>query len=225
MTGFPELGPWLGRLTAARAPGAALPGLDEIRLALVGELFEAAARVRAAEVRGEPETGPILDAAAWLGFYRSAARQAAALVTEEVHRRIAAAAMISRIPHRQLARRLPDAEDVAIVGHRAEAAGIPLERLVGASSTNDQAGQAQRAAAALQEAWDRLEVAMSEELGRWTAVARGIESWRRDPRPLWVATVLAVAFAIWLGLSIGGYLPAPGLIGSVRDWWWSLPWP
>ena len=37
--------------------------------------------------------------------------------------------------------------------------------------------------------------------------------------------VWKVAGPFFLGLAIGGYLPAPGLIGSVRDWWWSLPWP
>ena len=66
---------------------------------------------------------------------------------------------------------------------------------------------------------------MGEELDRWTAVARGVGAWRRDPRPLWLITALSVAVMLWLGLAIGGYLPAPGLIGSVRDWWWSLPWP
>lgn len=211
MARFPELGPWMGRLTAISGASSPLPGLDEIRLAMVGELFGAAASS--------------LDGPAWLALYRQAADQAATLVTDEIHRRIEAAAVVSGIPRRLLVRRLPDDEDIAIVRHRAEAAGIPLERLANTSSLDDRAGQARKAAAALEDAWDRLEGAMSQELGRWTAVARGVESWRRDPRPLWVITVLAGACALWLGLAIGGYLPAPGLLGLVRDWWWSLPWP
>lgn len=209
----------MGRLTAISGPNSPLPGLDDIRLAMVGELFDAAAEVR----NGGADSA--LDPPTWLAVYRKAAQQAASLITGEIHRRLEAATMVSGIPRRLLLRRLPNEEDIAIVRHRAEAAGIPLERLASASPLEDLPGQARRAAAALLDAWDRLEQAMTEELGRWTVVARGIESWRRDPRPLWVTTVLAGVFAIWLGLAIGGYLPAPGLIGAVRDWWWSLPWP
>lgn len=226
MTGAPELGPWLGRLTGTRGPSARVPGLDDLRLELIAELFETAATARDLDQRGRPdEAHQTLSGTVWLELYRAVARRVAARTMDEARRRIETAAVESRMPKRLVMARMPGEEDMAIANHRAHAAGIPLERLAAEPPGGEWSDQVPRRAAALQDAWDRLEVAMGEELERWTAVARGVGAWRRDPRPLWLITAFSLAVMLWLGLAIGGYLPAPGLIGSVRDWWWSLPWP
>ncbi len=203
-----------------------VPGLDELRLELMAELFEAAARARELDQRGHPDQAHrALGGPVWLEFFRGMAGRVATRTMEEARRRIETAAVESRMPRGLVMARMPGEEDVAIVSHRARAAGIPLERLAAEPPDGEWSDQIPRQAAALQDAWDRLEVVMGEELDRWTSVARGVRAWRRDPRPLWLITALSLAVMLWLGLAIGGYLPAPGLIGSVRDWWWSLPWP
>lgn len=200
--------------------------MDDLRLELIAELFEAAASARDLDQQGRPdEAHRTLSGTVWLELYRAIAGRVALRTMEEARHRIEIAAVGSRMPRRQVLARVPGEEDVAIVSHRARAAGIPLERLAAEPAGGEWSDQVPRRAAALQDAWDRLEVAMGEELDRWTAVAREVGAWQRDPRPLWLITALSVAVMAWLGLAIGGYLPAPGLIGSVRDWWWSLPWP
>ena len=127
MTGVPELGPWLGRLTATRGPSARVPGLDDLRLELIAELFETTATARDLDQRGKPdEAHQTLSGTAWLELYRGVARRAAARTMDEARRRIEIAAVESRMPKRLVMARTPGDEDMAIADHRARAAGIPL---------------------------------------------------------------------------------------------------
>jgi len=62
------------------------------------------------------------------------------------------------------------------------------------------------------------------ELTSWDREIARVRTWRRSTTTLWIITALAIVATLALGLSLGGYLPAPGPIGVLQRWFWSLPW-
>lgn len=224
----PELGPLLGRITRLGDNNSAVPGLAPLRLEMMTELFEAAGCARQASVeKGIEEARSALAHQVWLGVFRATARKAAADTLGEVDRRLEAARQRSAMPSRRFRKLAPTDEDRQIIVNRGVAAGIPLERVTPPESLplvrwND---GIRHTASALEESWDRLEHVMTEELVVWSMTAYRIGAWRRPPSVLWWTVALLALAALALGLSVGGYLPAPGPLAEVRGWWWSLPWP
>lgn len=212
MTGTSELGPLLGRLASPATRGPASLPLDNVRLDLVSALYE-----QKADARREGRT--------WLGLWRTAAHAAAARCLEEVDRRFAAAAAESRIPARRLASHRPTNADRQAVISRCESAGIPLEQIASAMGAEAGPEGLLRLAMALDDSWERLVRVVDEELHEWAVEVSAVRAWHRPRRLLWAITAGSVLAAVLLGLSLGGYLPAPGPLAWLQRWWWRLPWP
>jgi hypothetical protein len=221
----PELGPLLGRLLtpAEPAPDALL---DELRLELLTTLFAAAGRARtAARQEGTAAARAQLAHAVWLDTFRQTARSAASGTADLIDRRIRDAARVSRMPDRRLAHHLLTPADRETLLHRMTSAGIPLERTPPPEDAEPWAEGLRRSAAALEASWERVVRFVGEELVRGDAVARAVSQWCRSSAPLWILTGALLLLALYLGLVVGGYLPAPGPLASLRALWWSLPWP
>lgn len=218
----PELGPWLGSLVVGTDSISGLR-LEEIRLRLVERLFAAGHRVR------EGGTGVARSSAAvlreeWLEAFRAAADEAAHRCLAEIDRRLEEAVRVSRMPAALFARHRPSDEDRRVTVNRFESAAIPLEQVL---HRGDEAGVGglRRDATLVEASWDRLVRVAAEELAAGDREAAVIRAWVRPRAPLWVLTAIVALVALLLGLVLGGYLPAPGLLGSLRRGWWGLPWP
>jgi hypothetical protein len=162
---------------------------------------------------------------AWLATWQEAAEQVAARVLEALDERFEAAAAESRMPAKVLARRGFPEEDRPVIRNRIAACGIALEEMAPPESAAEWETGLLRAAMALDDAWERLEGVVREELARYGPAVEAVRIWRRPLGLLWAGTVGAVLAALALGLSLGGYLPAPGPLGALQAWFWSLPWP
>ncbi len=77
----------------------------------------------------------------------------------------------------------------------------------------------------LEAAWEELVITAHQELSTGDRRAAEIRQWKRPWTPLVVTGLLLLGFATWLGLVLGGYLPAPGWLGPLTQWFWNLPWP
>jgi hypothetical protein len=225
-TDLPELGPLLGRMSSPAPRGPAALPLDDVRWTLLTGLYGRAGLARRELAAGRADTARSqLAHEVWLALWQDAARAAADLVQAELARRFAASAAESRIPPARLAAFRPTAEDRSTILARIQAAGIPLEQAAPPAGTDVPWRPALlRTAMALDASWERLEAVVVDELRAWDAELLAVRTWRRPLAPLWVATGVTAGLALALGLSLGGYLPAPGPLATLRQWWWSLPW-
>jgi hypothetical protein len=221
----PELGPLLGRLSTPAWRGPQALPLDDVRRKLLATLYDHAGSARRDLAAGRGEAARArLNHAAWLAAWKEALQTTSARVLAEIDRRFDAAAAESRMPARLLARAKPDADDRRTVGARLSAAGIPLERAADPALGEDWSEGLLRIAMALDSSWDRLEQVVADELESWQAEVARVRAWRRPTGPLWALTAITLLIAVLLGLSIGGYLPAPGPLGWIQQWFWSIPW-
>ncbi|HEU5170365.1 MAG TPA: hypothetical protein VFU46_07500 [Gemmatimonadales bacterium] len=227
MRHVPELGPALGRLTLPADPGGTgwVP-LDDIRLELVTAVFELAAAARAFDTDDAAAAVSALNRAAWLGAWEHAVATAAARIGELVTARLLAAAVESRLPRRRRDGLPLTAEDRRAIAARLGHGSLPflrsldaLERLVPAASASGRRGEEALAewpeallsvARRLESAWLALEHAAAGELEIWTPAIEQVRSWRRPAWPLWTITAAALLLATYVGLVLGGYLPAVG---------------
>jgi hypothetical protein len=223
---LPELGPLLGRMASPASRGPAELPLDDIRFELLSALYIRAGLARGEFAAGRPDVARHqLGREAWLAVWRDASGRVAARLLEALDGRFAAAAAESRMPARLLERMGLPREDRDVIRNRIEACGIGLEEMAPPEDTGPWPDGLLRSAMALDDAWERLEAVVVQELARYGPAVEVVRQWRRPLAPLWAGTVLAVATVLGLGLSLGGYLPAPGLLGSLQRWFWSLPWP
>jgi hypothetical protein len=221
----PELGPLLGRLSSPAPRGPAALPLDDLRHQLLDALYREGANARREVLAGRPDAARAqLAHSAWLTPWRRAVEGAATRLLGEIDRRYDEAAAESRMPLRRLQAARPGEADRRTVRARLEAAGIPLERATPPEAARDWNEGLLRAAMALDDSWERLEHAIVAELDGWAADVGRVRAWRRPTGPLWLITALAVLLAVALGLSLGGYLPAPGPLRLLQQWFWSLPW-
>ncbi len=199
--------------------------LDDLRWALLTGLYGRADLARRELAAGRADTARSqLSYEVWLALWSDTVRAAAGRLQAELDRRFAAAAGESRIPNGKLADYTPTEEDRGTILARIQAAGIPLEQAAAVEGVPwPQA--ILRSAMALDAAWERLEAVVSGELADWEPDVSAVRAWRRPITPLWIATGVALGTALLLGLSLGGYLPAPGPLEALRRWWWNLPWP
>ncbi|MEO8449944.1 MAG: hypothetical protein ABI647_09150 [Gemmatimonadota bacterium] len=227
---LPELGPYLGHLVDP--PGRFEPaeiGLDDVRLALVTDLFERAQTARGCLLSGD-SAGALsaLGRSVWLDLWRGAVDRVTTQTVAVIEARLRRAAKASAMSNRRLARMLPNAEDRAVLHARLDAAAIPLEQLTERLATARAEAWVEivrQAAGALQSAWEAVEHVVHQALAEWQPAIAAAENWRPAPLIRWVPGVLLAVLAGWLGLGIGGYLPLPAFLAPVSTWFWGLPWP
>jgi len=236
MTLVPELGPALGRLTARATPvPAGRVPLDDLRLDLVTTVFEHAAAARA--FSGDAAAAAsALNRAAWLGAWEATVAAAAARIADQVDRELQAAAAQARLPEkRRLGLALGESDRRAIAG-RLGTGSLPflrsldaLERTIPAASASGSRGQSGldewheallAVARRLESAWVALEEAAAREAAVWTPAVERVRAWRRPTWPLWAATAVVLLVAAYIGLVLGGYLPAVGPVGDLARVWW-----
>jgi len=221
----PELGPLLGRFASGLPRGPAAFPLDDLRFRLLGGLYQRAGAARRELEAGQPERALAqLSREAWLELWREAAGATGDRLLAELDRRLAAAREVSRMPPARLAALRPSDADRRTLRARLDAAGIPLERIEPPESAADLRAALLRAAMALDASWDRLGSVAVGELAAWDREVARVRAWRRSRPLLWVITGTTIVIALALGLSLGGYLPAPGPLGALQRWFWSLPW-
>lgn len=225
----PELGPALGRLTALPgAPVGAPPRprleLADLRLALVGRVFELAAAARGAmDGDGAAE---ILAPERLRHEWERAAGNGATRTLERIDATITAAATRSGAPARYLRRALPDREERALLTARLHGAGVPFVDGLAALDLAEAGGEAWReallaSARRLENAWLGLEQRALAEEAAWTPVADGLAAWRPSPWPRRIIAGTTLLLFWYAGLVLGGFLPVPELARPVAKWWWS----
>jgi len=227
----PELAPSLGRVLVPRRLEEPWVPLDDIREELATRVMELGGEARAAAAGDDRDR--VLDAVsrrAWLGAWEAAVRRTGERVTAALDREIERAARRVRMPRRPRRRRLLTGPEKRAIAARLAAGG---ETLVAAldvldavaarvreASVLDKGAHAdwqealRTAARRLEAAWLALETQVADEQRRWTDEIDAVARWRPSLWPLvalW--TPLAVAL-VWLGLVLGGYLPAPAWLAA-----------
>ena len=223
-----EIGPFLGHLASPDAPGSRDAELEPVRLQLLSALFERAGASRHRFAAGDVDAGrAALSREAWLGIWEEAVDGTAAALLSGIERRLREAAAVSRIGSRKVAALLPGAEDRRILAARLASAGMGLEdaTLELARTDHDWEESVRRTAGELTGAWDQMLLLARQERSFWDRRVADVKAWKRPWRPLVLLTAALLLIAGWLGLVLGGFLPVPGFLRPVTDWYWSLPWP
>jgi len=227
----PELASSLGRLLVPRRLEEPWVPLDDLREELATRVMELGGQARAAAAGEAREQ--VLEAVsrrAWLAAWEAAVRQAAARVTAALDGEIERAARRVRMPARRRRRRLLTGSEKRAIAARLAAGGeafvAALDALDGAGLLVRDAGvldktlhaewqDALRAAARrLEAAWLALETGVAEERRRWAVETDAIARWRPSLWPVIVGLTPLAAGLIWLGLVLGGYLPAPAWLAG-----------
>src|SRR5438128_2692327 len=222
----PELAPSLGRVVVPRRVAEPWVPIDDIREALATRVLELAGEARAAATREDRER--VLDAVsrrAWLAAWEQAVRRVAERLIEALDGRIERAARRVRMPQRRWRRRLLSTPEKRAVAARLATGGEPFVAALDAleavaarvrdASVLDKAPHAEwqealrSAARRLEAAWLGLEAVAAEEERRWSPEIEALERWRPSLWPVFVLWAPLAAALLWLGLVLGGYVPAP----------------
>ncbi|MEO6057768.1 MAG: hypothetical protein ABIQ49_13105 [Gemmatimonadales bacterium] len=236
----PELGPSLGRLVdpPSSVRGALRVSLDDIRLTLVTGVFELAGAGRAFAASGDPDSAVAsLGRVAWLGLWEQAVAAAAARIAGEANAGLRLAGEESRFPPARLRSLALTSEDARAIGARLGSGGAgfvasldllaPAARqsggVRGRAAERDRAWQEALGAVArrLESAWLALAAAALVEQDRWASEIASVRAWRRPTWPLWLLTAAVVGAATYLGLVLGGFLPAPPPLAGFAAFWWA----
>ena len=231
----PELAPSLGRIVVPRRLFDPWVPLDDIReelatrvLELGGDGRDAAAREAASQDRAR-----ILEVTgrrAWGAAWEHAVRRAGGRVADALDAEITRTARQVRLPRRRLRRRLlSNAEKRAIVARLGTGGGTfvaALDALETAAGRVADASVLEKDAHAewqealgtvarrLEAAWLALEAEVEEERGRWMPEFDAVSAWRPPLWPIFVVWTPLSIILIWLGLILGGYLPAPAWLAA-----------
>lgn len=224
---LPEIGPLLGGMvTPAPEHFTGVPGVDEARLELVSTILSHAGLARERRSLGNAAgSAAAIEGRTWLEAWRTAAASAAERVLDEITARLNAAAVVSRMPKRRLARELPGEEDRRVLRARLDATGMGLEaaaaNLQGPSLRID---HLRRVAGELELAWAALCRVVRVELETWNDRVARVRAWRRPWTGFAVGSAIALALATWLGLVLGGFVPVPGWLRPFAEWAWNTGW-
>jgi hypothetical protein len=199
--------------------------LAPVRLALVTRVLVAAGAARTALAAGDEAAARLaLAPAKWAEFWDAAAEEASALLIRQIDGRMAAAAATARMPARRAMRhRVTEVEHRAIHARLGSGAGALLRTAAELEQVPSLRWGPQVLATArrLENAWAGLMAAAVREEAEWESDIRAVAAWRRARWPLWTATAMAFAAALWAGLVLGGFLPVPPILAPVADWFWS----
>ncbi len=224
----PELAPSLGRIIVPRRQQAPWIPLDDIREELATRVLELGGEARATEARAS-----VLETTsrrAWSVAWDHSVRRAATRVAEALDAEITRTAHSVRLPRRKLRRHLlSNAEKRAIAARLGTGGGTFVAALdeldAAASRVSDATVLDKDAHAAWQEAlrtvarrleaaWLALEAEVEEERRRWMPEIAALAAWRPRLWPIFVIWVPFATLLIWLGLIIGGYVPAPSWLAA-----------
>jgi len=224
----PELAPSLGRIIVPRRQQPPWVPLDDIREELATRVLELGGEARAAAARDVvlETTGRAAWAAAWdHAVRRAAGRVAAALDAGLTH-----IARQVRMPRRRLRRYLlTNAEKRAIAARLSTGGATFVAALDALDAAAARAGDAsviekdahaewqealRTVARRLETAWLALETEVEEERLRWMSESEAMAAWRPSLWPIFVVWVPLAALLIWLGLVLGGYVPAPAWLAA-----------
>jgi hypothetical protein len=241
---IPELGPALGRLIAPPPPPPGSPAhwirLDDIRVAMVSQLFELLADARRWAGQGDRELAmATVNREAWETAWAKAVQDVAHRASQVISERMAAAAREARLPEKRISALALEAAEIRALAARLAHGSAPLHQALVELDYSASLARSDRApieavhawqealAAAgrrLEAAWLALEEALLKEWRGWEAEIEDLRRWRRPRWPLWLAGVVLIGGSLYCGLVLGGYLPVPGLLrGPVEALWarWS----
>ena len=227
----PELAPSLGRVIVPRRLADPWIPLDDIRERLATRVLELGGEARTAAIREQREA--VLEAVsrrAWAGAWEPAVRAVAERLAAAIDAELEGAARRVRMPRRRRRRRLLTGAEKRAIAARLAAGGGPfvdaLDALEAAATRVHEASvlekdahadwqEALRAAARrLEAAWLALEAEVEEEHTRWTPEIDAVAAWRPPLWPIFVVWTPLSILLIWLGLILGGYLPAPAWLAA-----------
>lgn len=241
---IPELGPALGRLVAPPPPASGAPAhwirLDDVRVALVTQLFEHLADARRWAREGERELAlATVNREAWENLWSKAVQELAQRAGAAIGERLMAAAKEVRLPPRRSAALALDSTEIRALAARLSHGSPPLYQALQALDLAAHHARSDRAPAnavegwqdalttsarRLEAAWLALEEALGQEWRTWEAEIEDLRRWRRPRWPLVLTGVAIFTAALYVGLVLGGYLPVPGPFqGLVNALWarWS----
>jgi uncharacterized protein YukE len=230
----PELGPYLGRLIVPRRVTELWVPLDDVREALATSVMECAGTARRDASNGAKRGARALvalDRDAWTSAWEEAVRRAADRIVTVLDQTIETEAKRVRMPRRRQRQLTVSPVERRAIAARLASGGDTLDEALNqvASATEtlarswpgDAVAQhawraAQEAAARrLEAAWLILEGQVEQERARWTGEVAAVQSWRPSLIPIFVIWAPLAAVALWLGLVLGGYLPAPQWLASL----------
>lgn len=224
----PELGPALGRLTAipgslVSAPPAPRDDFADLRLTLVGRLFDLAAAARRA-ADGEA-AAQILTPDRLRHEWEKSAAQMADRVVARIGASLVTGAAHSGAPARSLRRASLTSDEVAVLRARLLGAGVPfvdgLSALDTAEAGSEEWDEALLASMRrLEEGWLTLERRAGEEEDAWSDEVLRLAAWRPSPWPRRILAAVLVMLFSYAGLVLGGFLPVPAFARPLAEWWW-----
>lgn len=231
----PELAPSLGRIIVPRRLFDPWVPVDDIREELATRVLELGGEGRAAatrETEGQERvrTLEVTGRRAWAATWDNAVRHAGARVAAALDAEITRTAREVRLPRRRLRRHLlTNSEKRAIVARLGTGGGpfvAALDELEAAAARAAEASvldkdshtawqEALRTVARrLEAAWLALEAEVDEERGRWAPEIDAVAAWRPSLWPVYVVWAPVAFLLIWLGLMLGGYVPAPAWLAA-----------
>ena len=222
----PELAPSLGRLVVPRRLAEPWIPLEDIREELASRVIDLAGEARQAAAGDQRDR--ILEALgrrAWLAAWEQAVRRTAERAARALDEAVVEAARRVRMPARHWRRCLLSAGErralAARLGSGAEPFVAALDLLATAAERAREASvlekgahaewqDALRAAARrLEAAWLALENELARETARWAPELAAVARWRPPLWPMLAVWAPLAAVVLWLGLMLGGYVPAP----------------
>ena len=235
----PELAPSLGRIIVPRRQHELWVPLDDIREELATRVLELGGEGRSAAARedekgtGSDERARVLETTgrrAWAAAWDHAVRRAASRVADALDAELARSAHRVRLPRRRLRRLLlTNAEKRAIAARLGTGGGTfvhALDELEAAAGRAAQASVLEKDAHAdwqdalrtvarrLEAAWLALEDEVEDERVRWQPEIDALGAWRPKLWPVIAAWVPLAVLLLWLGLILGGSLPAPAWLAA-----------
>jgi hypothetical protein len=228
----PELAPSLGRIIVPRRLFPPWVPLDDIREELATRVLELGGEGRAAAARdaeaGGTDRARVLETTgrrAWTAAWDHAVRRAAKRVAAALDAEITRTGRSVRLPRRRLRRHLlTNAEQRAIVARLGTGGGSFVEALDALEAAAARAADAsvlekdahadwqgalRTVARRLEAAWLALETEVEAERGRWMPEIDALAAWRPSLWPVFLVWVPFSVLLVWLGLILGGYVPAP----------------
>jgi hypothetical protein len=231
----PELAPSLGRIIVPRRLLDPWVPVDDIREELATRVLELGGEGRAAAARepggdGRARVLEVTGRRAWAAAWDHAVRRAGARVAEALDAEITRTAHQVRLPRRRLRRHLlTNGEKRAIVARLGTGGGpfvAALDELAAAAARAADASVLEKDAHAawqealrtvarrLEAAWLTLEAEVDAERERWNPEIDALAAWRPSLWPIFVIWIPLAAILLWLGLILGGYLPAPAWLAQ-----------